>query len=302
MTRKPNDGVREGILRQLRPWLTLPEAASLLSHLFDSEVSVPEVLQFGLQRQLTLSVQFPNHALGRRYSDPRVRLEQEYHQYQAANRGESPQSVPAEVEAAASTADDPTEVLRGGVYDLPLVGGERLDVEQEYQRLTEGPQVSLAAFDGAFVDSAEGVRFQLMREVGRDGLGAEPQLPYYLEPDVEPYALERQYEHLRRLPGDSVLVVRTPELVAFQGRAREGLGRPSNQLDRPLGERERATLLTIIAALARHANIDVTRTSKAAQIIESLTSDLGAKIPARTAEEHLKRIEDALERRTPSSS
>ncbi len=65
----------------------------------------------------------------------------------------------------------------------------------------------------------------------------------------------------------------------------------------PLRQRERATLLTIIAALARQANIEVAEPFKAADIIENLTGEIGARIPARTIAEHLKRIPEAVERR-----
>jgi hypothetical protein len=68
-------------------------------------------------------------------------------------------------------------------------------------------------------------------------------------------------------------------------------------MDKSVGPRERATLLTMIAALAKQANIDWSRPSKAAELVDKLTTEMGARIPAWTAEEHLKRIPDALERR-----
>ena len=72
------------------------------------------------------------------------------------------------------------------------------------------------------------------------------------------------------------------------------VGRPEPDLDRPLGPRERSSLLVIIAALAELPKIDVTKPSKAAGIIESETIRMGARVAARTIEEHLKLIPDAL--------
>jgi hypothetical protein len=72
--------------------------------------------------------------------------------------------------------------------------------------------------------------------------------------------------------------------------------------DRQLGERERATLLTIVAALARLAGVDVSRPTKAAESIEAASIELGARVSARSIEDHLKRIPDALERRGKQSS
>jgi hypothetical protein len=70
--------------------------------------------------------------------------------------------------------------------------------------------------------------------------------------------------------------------------------------ERPVGIRERTTLLTVIGALASAAKLDLSKTSKSAQAIEAMTAKLGVRIAARTIEEHLKRIPEALERRAKS--
>ncbi|OYY95915.1 MAG: hypothetical protein B7Y41_01125 [Hydrogenophilales bacterium 28-61-23] len=66
----------------------------------------------------------------------------------------------------------------------------------------------------------------------------------------------------------------------------------------PLGERERTTLLILIAALAKEARIDVTKHSKAAGLIEDLTQQLGTRVAARTIEDHLKRIPQAINKKS----
>src|ERR1700722_18386907 len=71
------------------------------------------------------------------------------------------------------------------------------------------------------------------------------------------------------------------------------VGRPEPDLDRPVGPRERTTLLLIIAALAELARIDVKKPSKAATSIESQTALMGARVAARTIENHLKLIPEA---------
>lgn len=70
-----------------------------------------------------------------------------------------------------------------------------------------------------------------------------------------------------------------------------------SSLQKPLGERERITLLVIISALAKEAKIDILKPSKAAELIDRLTQTLGARVAARTIEDHLKRIPAALENR-----
>ncbi len=65
--------------------------------------------------------------------------------------------------------------------------------------------------------------------------------------------------------------------------------------EKPLSTKERNTLLTIIAALAKHAKIDVKEAGKSAQYISGLTEEMGAIVSKRTIEDKLKQIPDALE-------
>ena len=73
--------------------------------------------------------------------------------------------------------------------------------------------------------------------------------------------------------------------------------RPRPVDERPLGRRERATLLTIIAALAQIGKVDVRKPSSAAAAIESETERMGTRVASRTIENHLKAIPEALESR-----
>ncbi|MDO8775179.1 MAG: hypothetical protein Q7K57_42035 [Burkholderiaceae bacterium] len=62
-----------------------------------------------------------------------------------------------------------------------------------------------------------------------------------------------------------------------------------------LGTTERKTLLTIIAALAKEAKINIEPPGKAALSIEALTDKMGVHVSKRAIEDHLKKIPDALE-------
>ena len=66
---------------------------------------------------------------------------------------------------------------------------------------------------------------------------------------------------------------------------------------KPLINRERETLLIIIAALAQEAKIDISKTSKIGDLIADLTQKMGCPVGATTIEEKLKLIPDALESR-----
>jgi hypothetical protein len=67
--------------------------------------------------------------------------------------------------------------------------------------------------------------------------------------------------------------------------------------DKPLTNKERQTLLVIIAAMAKELEIDVSKVSKSGVLIENLTQLLGVPIGATTIETHLKQIPEALQSR-----
>ena len=72
----------------------------------------------------------------------------------------------------------------------------------------------------------------------------------------------------------------------------------SVEIEKVIGTRERTTLLTVIAALAESANISLLTPSKSAEIIAGMTERMGAPVAKRTIEEHLKKVPDALERKS----
>ena len=64
--------------------------------------------------------------------------------------------------------------------------------------------------------------------------------------------------------------------------------------EKPLSNRERNTLLTIIAALCKEAKLDYTKHAKTAGLIQSTVAGMGASIGETTIEGHLKKIPEAL--------
>ena len=95
------------------------------------------------------------------------------------------------------------------------------------------------------------------------------------------------------LPHDSVLVVRTAALREFE----ERISKLDEPTEKPLGKRERDTLLVIIAALAKLAKMDVSKPSNAAKKIESQTLLMAARVAERTILDHLNRMPEAMEDR-----
>lgn len=68
--------------------------------------------------------------------------------------------------------------------------------------------------------------------------------------------------------------------------------------DGQLESTERNTLLLVIAALIKNAEISLEKPSKAAGMIAALTQELGAKVSISTIEKIIKKIPDAVERRS----
>jgi hypothetical protein len=165
-----------------------------------------------------------------------------------------------------------------------MLGGEINDIDLRYHGLTGGPEVELTSLDGTFVTDGQGVFWRLMNRFNKDILEA-PIISWYDR---------RNFYPAGGLPEEILLVVRMP---AFRELERK-LAAMQPSPERPLGQRERSTLLVMIAALAKIAKIDIEHPSSAAASIESQTALLGARIAARTIEDHLKRVAEALERRS----
>lgn len=273
-------------LFQLKEWLTIAEAARHLSTVFREQVVESDVLRLALDRHLALSVNFVNHATAKRCRIVPLDIAETWtvsFLEELFNRGVKPKVAPTkdykllkgfylgdnrvlEVETAIVTLD--------GVYDLPMIGGEALDVEHEYQRLTGGPEVTLTNLEGAFVQKGELTIFQLQEsfeenEFKRGSLAALRNLKDRIaveglnqqEADrlLAQHAEERR-EYLARkkpglddhypaggLPADAVLVVRTKALRELQERVEsEGEGKKLE-----IGLRAETTYQNIIGGLLK---------------------------------------------------
>ena len=151
--------------------------------------------------------------------------------------------------------------------------------------MTDGPPVELNSRIGAIVVGEKGTHYQLLEHFS-DGETADPKKRRESRKNPD------NYYPAGGPPGHSRLVVKTSALRDLE----ERLAEPDHRGERPVEQRERTSLLAIIAALARLAKIDVTKPSSAAGTIENQTAHMGARVAARTIENHLKLIPEALER------
>ena len=168
-------------LLNLREWLLVPEAARYLSILFNEEVCEADVLRLALDKHLTLSVDFVNHTYVRRGKvvSEEDTIWKEFPMspdYEKIIRESSPEhaklldgpkdkivrimkSLNIDDKRFINLDEKVTRIRR--VWDLSMIGNERLDIEHKYQMLTGGPEVTLQGLEGAFVEREDGVICQL---------------------------------------------------------------------------------------------------------------------------------------------
>lgn len=222
-------------LMDLKEWLTVAETAKYLTSEFGEDVTEADVFRLALNGRLRLSVHFINYAkaryadfisLGRwqRYYDMNGNLIREtVHKsakdfelifkkckYLCFKYTIDPEPGTGYCHQMGGDLDiskllrlsDKVETLRG-VFDLPLIGNERLDIERTYQKLTGGSPVNARNLGGAIV-------------IGRNGR------MYQLQEHYEEIELLNNEQHNKNnyrpagsLPTDAVIVLRVESLNEF---------------------------------------------------------------------------------------
>ena len=281
-----------GKLFNLKEWLTVSETARHLTIVFGEEVNDADVLRLALDGRLRLSVYFVNHAharcghvVGRDgvvWYGPGGEPSSEPHELQFPGKEKSTTTLVAMMMSKDIgggrflNLQDEISTL-SGIWDLPMIGAEYIDVEHAYQNLVGGPPVTLQNLDGVFVEGKDGTICQLQvsfddneyqdgslaalekikRRISRDGLqGDEAQklLDKHRE-QRKTYLAERRsreksldYHPAGGLPEDGVLVVTTEALREFEGAF--GDETPAQQESNDLSETERNSLLKMVYGMA----------------------------------------------------
>jgi hypothetical protein len=194
-------------LFNLKQWLPLEDAARHLSIVFGEVVTVPDVLRLGLDGRLRLSVRFVN--LARVKSGNLVGPEGVVYGEFTAEQAEAFPHIPEEskgrpiayvkslqVDDERFLNLDETVTTVSGVWDLPMFGSERHAVEQEYQDLTGGPEVTLFRLSGTFVAGTDGRTCRIQESLKRK----------------ESRFKSPAYYPAMDLPDDSEIVIRTEAL------------------------------------------------------------------------------------------
>jgi hypothetical protein len=242
-------------LLKLKEWLHLKDAAQHLSIMAGEEVTVPDVLRLALDGHLTLSVNLVNVAYAlagtikeaseARHVDFPVDLS-------AAIKAKAPgeyqggmlklcMGIP--LEGTTKVIDLEKDIVQlQGVYDIPMIGGDRLDIEYRFQALTDGPAVTAVSFDGAFLEGADGVLFQIQEHFEDNEYHDKNSLK-------KPWSHPDNFYPAGGLPDESVLVIRTEELFEMKARLQEQ-GVTATVTNDGVSTRERGTLLKMLLGMA----------------------------------------------------
>ena len=227
-----------GKLIKLKKWLDLYEAANYLSEAFKERVSTSDVLRFSLDSDLVLSVNLVNGG----YGSPciPVNIEDVEYEEMPALSGDGVIRIPSkgrvwQDEEGCFQVTEKVVELGETIWDLPMKGGERIDVEFKYHQITFGPEKKSVSLDGVFVQDSSGVLYEVKERFKgdeKDSLGKS-----FLHPD--------RFHPAGALPEDSEFVVRMGALDEFILK----INRSNNDFPKPLGNRERTSYLNIIGVM-----------------------------------------------------
>lgn len=276
-------------LFKLKEWVTIPDAARHLSQIVNEPVSEADVLQMALDGHLKLTVDFPNRAKARigrviPYKDvphhelPSLDGEGTFtyadgYPLHDIKNGEQLQGETPFIHFGKEV------VSIDGLWDLAMLGNERIDIEFDLQNLIGGPEVTMTNIEGTFLNRSDGT-WAALQDRFEDRTVADAA--------GKKKTIKGSYYPAGGLGTDCTRVIRTSEILALQSRL------DGTALDKPLATRERDTLLTIIAALCKDAGHDYTKHAKTAGLIQSTAAKMGVSIGETTIEGHLKKIPDAL--------
>lgn len=284
-------------LLSLKPWLSLVEAANYLEGIFNEQVALADVFRFCLSGHLIISANFVNHGRARLAKKLPI-SEAGFTVMPALEKSDPPRIIlrlserampefeiwlksnPHEAALLKERKESLFVCLRGGevgggecitrggdvetidgLWDLTMIGAERLDIEHALQQETGGASVDLICLDGVLLSRPDGTYARLQDEFTDE---ERPRKTFDINASPEDRRQEEQkrYFPAGRLPPDVPLVVRPEHLLKFVAVASRGP--QSNDLSPQASEpvkpaRLRAdreeNLLRVIAGLWQFSNL-----------------------------------------------
>ena len=314
-------------LFKLKEWLTLEEAAAHISSILGEPATIADLYRFALDGHLTLSVDFVNHAnarTGKWVKTDQVEFDLIEHGVLTGEKLDIPYTTPKNHEIRVSQDDwialEKPVLSIDGIWDLTMVGGEKLDIEHKYQQLTSGLEVTLETIAGVFVQQDDVVcqlqesfddneyqkgskayQKEMKRHIVNNDMSCdeEKKLRTKFKADRDKFLEDRMnkpkedgYYPAGGLPQDCALVIRTNEITRFIKSLED-----TPISEKPLAPKERNSLLVLIGALCKEVGIDPNERGVAISLVR-MTEILGAPLTDDTIRKILNQIEDAVDLRS----
>jgi hypothetical protein len=240
-------------LEQLQEWFTLEDAAQYISKKIDENITVTTLYRLALDDNLKLSVYFVNGAYGVKGELCKV-------------AGVKNQPQKRFIEEKDNTVND----LKG-IWDLTMQGNEAFEIKEYFEKINSGLNVTGQSRNGILLQQ-DGVICQLYKyfdrerlchpeynksEERRRAIEKEPLMAYQHTPMVLRSRLRDNKAGLEFIPcmtlleGSCQLVIKSSEVANFIQLLEE-----TPKAAKPLHDKERTTLLTLIGALLKEQDMN----------------------------------------------
>lgn len=312
-------------LWQLKRWIPLEEASKILSLVFENEVKPKDLLQWGLEGQLTLSIIFANDTAASpcrliprsmakcsvsqltddlcamqihksiKYSEIDEAIinntGNRVGEYLIAPINKEFLHLEKEGEHYYLCASDESLVvsLSDEIYDLPMIAGEQTAVTGLlHEMIKSGLEIESNNIHGSFVTDQNGGYYRLEKRIDDEALDL------FGKGDSVSYFHPQNYYPIRGLPDNNVIVVRTSSLTKCIDRiikaSKSGSG------DKKIDVREKDSLLLIIAALLKAQGWEPDDRETTGKV-EKKMNLLGINMNIKTIRKHLRTIPDVVARK-----
>jgi hypothetical protein len=302
-------------LLKFKEWLTLEQAALRLANVIGEDVSIADLYHFALDGHLKLSVYFVNSAhaaKGKWLKEDDIDNTEIKAGVEMKQSRLNPQKAPKPNEMFVSK-DDWIEWQSGihpikGIWDLTMQGQEALEVEDNYEKINSGLSVTGLSKNGILLQQGD-VVCQLykyfdrekifspdynksekrLREIAEHPMRVLENSPEILSPLIRKSNLGIEFLPCNKLIEQGVVfVIKTTEVTRFIQSLEDT---PASE--KPLTTTERNSLLVLIGALCKEADIDPNKRGASVPLV-TMTELIGTPLSGQTIRNVLKQIEAAI--------
>jgi len=281
-------------LFKLKQWMNLDDACEHLSLVFSAPVKKSDLFQLALDKKLVLSVDLVNRAKAKigklvpRSEAKTIELNGPFAEAMVETFGDT--TCLSYLEGIAYT-DNQQLILEeqvysiDGIWDIPMVGSEALDISHYYQLETDGSPIQLINLNGTFLEK-EVETGKLVAQI-QERFDKENRLKIGI--DDLPYNSDQNYFPAGALPDDCNIVVKTENLTKLISSA-------SSTQNEPSAKSKNRYLSTIHALSTALADGLTNKPSKDAKLIIQILAQKGIEleIGERTLINYLKSAQDLI--------